>query len=192
MKVRSVDLKKYVPDFLKSYNQFMVLMWKLGLGKLFNCAPSLFGRSMVIGRTERGSNGSRFTPVTYFTQDDLVYCTSLFDQDANWYLNVIANPQVEIWLPDGWYAGSTEVVEGEERSELLRRLLASSGRITPLILGIDPSTADEESFNAATASFRLLRISRQSPRTGADGPASLAWLWPVAFLLLLLGRKQRK
>jgi hypothetical protein len=192
MKVKSVDLKKYVPDFLKSYNQFVVLTWKLGLGKLFNSLPSLFGRTMVIGRQERGSNGSRFMPVTYFTQDDSIYCTMLFNQDTNWYLNVVANPQVEIWLPDGWYAGSAEVVEGEERSELLRKLLVSSGRITPLVLGIDPLTAEEDVFDEVTASYRLLRISRQSPRTGADGPGSLAWLWPLAFLLLLFGRKNRK
>jgi MYXO-CTERM domain-containing protein len=53
-------------------------------------------------------------------------------------------------------------------------------------------TMDMEAFHEATAAYRVLRISRQSPRTGTDGPASLAWLWPLIFIFLLLRGRRRK
>jgi hypothetical protein len=41
--------------------------------------------------------------------------------------------------------------------------------------------------------YMLVRIRREAARTGKGGPGDLAWLWPLAALLLLplaLRRKQ--
>jgi hypothetical protein len=39
----------------------------------------------------------------------------------------------------------------------------------------------------------LLRIKRQSPCTGVEGPGSLAWLWPFMFFVFLFHpRRKRK
>jgi hypothetical protein len=51
-------------------------------------------------------------------------------------------------------------------------------------------------FDAATESYRLIRIHRMAERTGQGGPGDLSWIWPVAtFILLplvLIGRKRNK
>jgi deazaflavin-dependent oxidoreductase (nitroreductase family) len=194
MELDQQKIDKYLPAIFKRFNRLMVLMWKLGMGKLINCYPPFFGRIMVISHQGRGTGSPYQTPVNYFPQGEYIYCTSAFGGQSDWYLNVIANPQVEIWLPDGWFTGKAELVENsEERSQMLRKVLIASGFAAPLFAGVDPKEIDEETFVEMTADYRLLRIQRQSPRTGDNGPGSLAWLWPIlTFLLLCRRRRKRK
>jgi hypothetical protein len=42
-----------------------------------------------------------------------------------------------------------------------------------------------EELDAATADYRLIRIRRTEARTGPGGPGELAWVWPLATMLLL-------
>ena len=184
---------QYLPVFYKYFNRGMVLMWKLGMGKLINCWPSVIGRIMVIGHSGRDTGSAYQTPVNYYPEGDFLYCTSAYGGASDWYLNVIANPQVEVWLPDGWYTGEAELMDkSPQRSEMLRKVLVASAFAAPLFTGIDPKTANEGQFEEATAEYRLLRIKRQSPRTGANGPGSLAWLWPLITLLLLFRRRRKR
>ena len=193
MELNQQSIDKYLPAIFRRFNRFMVLMWKLGMGKLINCYPPVIGRIMVISHQGRGSGSSYQTPINYYPQGEYLYCTAAYGSKSDWYLNVIANPQVEIWLPDGWYTGKAEIMEAsEERTEMLRKVLIASGFAAPLFAGIDPKEMDEEQFAAVTADYRLMRISRQSPRTGEDGPGSLAWLWPIITVVLLCRRRRKK
>ena len=181
-------MEKYLPVFNKYFNRGVVLMWKLGMGKLINCCPSLFGHTMVIS-----AQGGAQTPVNYYSKGEYLYCTSAFGLDPDWYLGLIANPQVEVWLPDGWYTGKAELVSDPgEHTEMLREVLMANGLAAQLFAGLSPREMDEEQFAQAAEEYRLVRISRQSPRTGADGPGSLAWLWPLITCVLLLRRRRRK
>jgi len=192
MQMNQQYLEKYLPIAFRQFNRCMVYMWKLGLGKLINCWPPVFGRVMVISHRGRGTGNLYQTPVNYTEDGEYIYCTSAFGGETDWFLNILANPQVEIWLPDGWYTGVAEVVEESEgRNTMLRQVLIAGGFATPLFAGFQPKTMDEEQFDQLTADYRLLRIQRQSPRTGADGPGSLAWLWPIILGIVLL-RKRRK
>ena len=65
----------------------------------------LSGQIMVLTHTGRKSGLRRRTPVNYALVDGEVYCTAGFGQISDWYRNILANPQVEVWLPDGWWAG---------------------------------------------------------------------------------------
>jgi hypothetical protein len=42
-----------------------------------------------------------------------------------------------------------------------------------------------EEFEAVTADYRLIRIRLTEARTGSGGPGELAWLWPLATMILL-------
>ncbi len=192
MQIDFGKLKKRIPDLIVVHRQLMVLLWKMGLGKLINSWPALFGSTLVISQPAGSSGSALLTPLHYFSQGEWIYCTTFIEKKTDWALNVIANPQVEIWLPDGWYAGRAEIVEeGEERAAMLSKLLAGSGAVAQYLCGIHPLGVEEEKLREATADLRLLRVSRQSPRTGADGPGSLAWLWPLLFMLCLLRRRRR-
>ena len=92
--------------------RLMVPLWRLGLGQWLNAWPTMSGRIMVLVHTGRKSGRRRFTPVNYAQVDGEVYCTAGFGAGSDWYKNIIANPAVEVWLPDGWWAGVAEDITG--------------------------------------------------------------------------------
>ncbi len=170
----------------KYFNRFMLLMWRLGMGPLLNMGPAMAGRYMVITHTGRKSGTKRRTPVNFALVDDEVYCVAGFGSVSDWYRNIIANPQVEVWLPDGWWAGiAEEVTHPEARLPLLRAVLIGSG-LAALAAGVDPNKMTDEELAAVTTEYRLIRIRRVAALTGQDGPGDLVWVWPLMTMILLL------
>lgn len=169
----------------KYFNRFMLLLWRLGLGPWVNAWPEVGGRIMVITHTGRKTGIRRRTPVNYAIVDDEVYCTAGFGHISDWYRNIRANPQVEVWLPDGWWAGvAEEVTDAEERMPLVRQVLIGSG-FAARAVGIDHSAMTDEELDRVTAHYRLIRIQRTKARTGPGGPGDLSWVWPLATMMLL-------
>jgi len=178
----------------KYFNRFMLLMWRLGLGPWVNFWPDVGGRIMVITHTGRKTGMRRRTPVNYTVVDGEIYCTAGFGTISDWYRNIMANPQVEVWLPDGWWAGVAEdITDSEERTALLRQVLIASGFAAPAA-GVYPKRMTDQELEAETANYRLIHIHRTEARTGAGGPGDLAWVWPLAAMsmLPLLWRRARK
>ncbi len=169
----------------KYFNHFMVMMWRLGLGSWINIWPAVGGRIMVISHTGRKTGRKRLTPVNYAMVDGEIFCTAGFGKTSDWYQNILENPEVEVWLPDGWWAGTAKDVTGaENHTERMRQVLVGSGIVAPLV-GIDPHTLTDEQLEAVTAGYRLIRLQRTEARTGTDGPADLAWVWPLTVMVLL-------
>lgn len=186
--------EEYLRQLFKKFNHFMLLVWRLGLGNWLNAWPSVGGRIMVITHTGRKTGNKRRTPVNYNEVDGEIYCTAGFGAKSDWYRNIMANPRVEVWLPDGWWAGTVEdASDHERRTELMRQVLIGSGAVAPLF-GLDPKKMSDAELEKATAAYCLLHVKRQAARTGRDGPGDLAWVWPLATLLLLpllLWRRRR-
>ncbi len=169
----------------KYLNRFMLFMWRLGLGPMLNMGPVMAGRYMVITHTGRKSGMKRRTPVNYAEVDGEIYCTAGFGSVSDWYRNIIANPQVEMWLPDGWYAGiAEEVTHPEVRLPLLRDVLIAGG-FAAYAAGVDPQKMTDEELDAVTKDSKLIHIRRVAARTGVDGPGDLVWVWPVVVMILL-------
>jgi len=176
-------------------NRYMLLHWRLGLGPYAN-RRELSGQIMVLVQVGRKTGRIRRTPVNYAIVDGDVYCTTGFGQIANWYRNLLANPQVEIWLPHGWWAGTAEdVSDSPERLPLLRQVLIASG-FAARVAGLDPAHMTEEALDDASRLYRLIRIRRTHALTGPGGPGDLAWVWPVTTAvllgLLLVPRRRRR
>lgn len=177
-------------------NRFMVLLFRLGLGTWGNGPQT--SQVMVLVHRGRKSGQLHRTPVNYAVVDDMIYCAAGFGSRTDWYRNVVANPGVQVWLTDGWYAGEAEEVapEDPQRNALLRQVLIASGFAASLFGGLDPKTASEEKLAELTPSYRLIRIYPSEACTGPGGPNDLAWLWPVTTFallgLLLLGRRSRR
>lgn len=170
----------------KYFNYFMIFLWRLGLGQWVNIAPRWGGRIMVIVHTGRKSGKKRYVPVNYATVGGEIFCTAGFGKTSRWYLNLIANPNIEVWLPDGWYAGVVEeITNPDERLPLIREVLIASGFVAPMI-GIDPKTIGDEKLAELCQDYRLLRVRRTAACTGRGGPGELAWVWPLTTLYLLL------
>lgn len=182
-------------QFFKYLNRFMVLHWRLGVGNWLSAWPTVGGRYMVLVHTGRKSGVRRYTPLNFALVDGAVYCTAGFGAKSDWYRNILANPQVEVWLPDGWWAGTVEeVADTPERMPLMREVLIGSG-FAAWLAGVWHWTLSDEDLAALTVGYRLVRIRLTAARTGPDGPGSLVWVWPVltgaAVLLALAGWRRR-
>lgn len=177
----------------KAFNRFMVLLFRLGLGSFGN-GTRYGGYIMVIKHIGRNTGLTRLTPVNYAGADGDIYCTSGFGKAADWYLNIKANPQVEVWLPDGRWVGIAEDVTGlENAASHLRQVIAASGLAGPLF-GVNPKKLSDQDFQEMLQSYRLIRIRKENALTGAGGPGDLAWVWPLTTFILmwLLLRRRRK
>ncbi len=179
----------------KYFNRFMLLMWRLGLGRFFNTWPAVSGRVMVVTHRGRITGKLRRTPLNYAIVNGDIYCTAGFGKTSDWYRNVKACPAVEVWLPDSWWTGSVEEVDREHDDwlSLLRQVLVGSG-FAAYAAGIDPKRISDAELGQVAADYRLLRIRRQAARTGPGGPGDLSWVWPLATMILLplvLRRRRR-
>ncbi|MBN2550446.1 MAG: nitroreductase family deazaflavin-dependent oxidoreductase [Anaerolineales bacterium] len=170
----------------KKFNHFMLWMWRLGFRRWINIWPKVIGRIMVITHTGRKSGLRRQTPVNYSIIDGDIYCTAGFGHVSDWYRNILANPQVEVWLPDSWWAGLAEEADSSEnRLTALRQVLKDSGFAAPMF-GVNPHQLSEQEFEQATTDYRLIRIRRTQKLSGRGGPGDLAWVWLFPLLICIV------
>ena len=144
----------------RSFNKFMLLLFRLGLGSYGN-GTRWGGWIMVLSQHGRKTGLLRRTPLNYALVDGDVYCLAGFGAQADWYRNVLATPEVEVWLLEGRWAGIAEdVSDHPQRLELLRKVLVASG-FASYAAGIDPLKLDDASLDTPTQNYRLVRIRRK-------------------------------
>ncbi len=171
----------------REFNRVMVLLWRLGLGRWINLCPEVGGRIMVLTTIGRRSGLRRRTPVNYAPGDGEVYCMAGFGRRADWYRNLQADPEVEVWLPEGrWIGRAEEVTDPEERLPLVRQVLVNSGFAASAFAGIDPHTISDEELQGVAADWPVLRIRLEHPLGGPGGPGDLARVWPVIGVVALV------
>jgi deazaflavin-dependent oxidoreductase (nitroreductase family) len=180
--------EEWLRQGFRYFNHFMVLIWHMGLGRWINCYPPLFGRIMVITHKGRRTGIRRRTPVNYARMEDgAIYCLAGFGEGSDWYRNILVNPRVELWLPDGWWSGTAEEladIDPGERIRIIRQVLINSG-FASYVAGINPHRMSDEEIATATQSYRLMRIHIERALSGEDGPGDMVWLWPIIIVALL-------
>lgn len=182
------------PFFKKFLNPFMLLMWRLGLGPFLNISPQYGGRIMVLTHIGRKSGQLRRTPVNYTVSNGELYCLAGFGSISDWYRNMLKNPNVEVWLPEGWWRGIAIEVGDDDpsRLSLVRQLLIDSGFAAHAFGQIDPHTISDEELEKISKPYRLIHIKREEARTGREGPGDLSWVWIAATAILLFFFVRRK
>lgn len=181
-------------NLFKYFNKFMVLLWKLGLGNFLNIWPKVFGRFLVITHYGRKTGNKYLTPVNYSIVNGEIYCTSGFGAHSDWYKNLMHNPEIEVWLTEGWCRAQAEDVSNHpDRNHIMREVLIGSGFAAPMF-GIHPLTIDDVSLAEVTKDYRLIRINCIAEKTGNDGPGEYSWFWQITtvFLFFLLINKKRR
>lgn len=154
---------KTLRSFFRVVNRFMVFMWRMGLGKFINIWPAVVGRIMVIRHTGRKTGKVRLMPVNYAVVDGEVYCTAGFGANSDWYRNIMANPAVELWLPDGKEpALAQDISDSPQRLFLLRQVLIASGFAASLFASMNPRKMTDEKIAAATSNYRLIHFKREN------------------------------
>lgn len=179
------NLEQRFRSIFKLFNRFMLLLWRLGLGPWLSYWPSVTGRFMVLVHKGRKTGTRRLTPVNYAIVNGDVYCIAGFGSISHWYKNIAANSAVEVWLPEGWWAGEAEdATHITDFLPVMRQVLAASG-VVALLVGINPHYLSNAELAVKVATYRLVRIRRTAPRTGNEGPGDLVWVWPLTLLGLL-------
>ena len=160
-----MDVTKSTPQQMNSLrkvfhtmNRFMVFLWKIGLGKAINIWPAGFGRIMVIKHRGRKSGKEYLTPVNYAIVDGEIYCTAGFGSISDWYRNMLADPRVELWLPEGKRLMCAEdISHSPDRLYLLRQVIIASGFAGPLF-GVNPKKLDDEQLSKVSKNYRLVHF----------------------------------
>lgn len=175
----------------RSLNRSMVLMWRLGLGPVFGRFPSTAGRILVIHHVGRKSGTVYQSPVNYAVSHGSLFCVAAFGSGSDWYKNLMAQPSVEVWLPDGpWMVEVSDANERPDRLDRLRDVLISSGFAAPTF-GLHPTRMTDEELAEATEDYRLLEIVKREeiPQSVAD----LSWAWVIAVVAVLgIARRSRR
>jgi deazaflavin-dependent oxidoreductase (nitroreductase family) len=176
----------------KYFNYFLVFLWRIGLGKWLSVWPEGFGTYIVITHRGRKTGKQYRTPVNYADIQGEIYCAAGFGKTSDWYRNVLTNPHVEVWIPEGWYVGTAEELAIQQDTlPILRSILINSG-FAARLAGIDPHNFSDEMVLDMCKDYRLIHIRRTAPRTGAEGPGDLAWIWPILLALVILWKPTRK
>lgn len=183
------------PMNLMYFSGWFVFAWRLGLGHWAPVWSPLVGQMLILGHAARKGGRYHRIPAHYALVDGEVYCLFTFGDRCGWQHKVNTNPEVEIWLPDSWWAGlAEEVTDPRLRTPLLRQVLLHSG-VFARAAGLEPHVMTNEELAAATHGLQLIKILRTRPCTGPGGPGDLAWIWQVmtgALLFILLSRRKRK
>lgn len=174
-------------------NRFMVLMYRLGMGPLINCFPQLFGQIMILTHTGRKSGKRYRSGLNYAQMKGDIYCIAGLGPESDWYQNIIANPQVEVWVNKDWHLCSVEEIPNNlENIDIMRRVLICSG-FAAYVAGINPRKLSDQALFKITSKYCLLRLRRVEARTGTGGPGDLAWINALLLMLILpmLFRKRK-
>ncbi|MBN1964095.1 MAG: nitroreductase family deazaflavin-dependent oxidoreductase [Anaerolineae bacterium] len=181
-------------QMFRQLNRFMLLMWRLGMGPLLQ--HPFYGYIMVLITTGHKSGQQRKAPINYDRQGDTVYILPGFGKKTHWYRNLKADPNCELWLPDGWWRGiAEEVTDPDEHLSALRRVLTRAGVVTNLVEGKSVAEMSDDDLRAMLDRYPVsLRIRLLKQLSGPGGPGDLAWVWAVVGLiaLLMLLRPRRK
>lgn len=137
----------------------MILMWRLGMGRMIDILPPVIGRIMVIKHRGRKSGKEYLTPVNYAIVNSEIYCTAGFGSISDWFKNILVNPNIELWLPEGKRkARAEDISDSPDRLQLLRQVIIASGFAGPLF-GVNPKKLTDEQLDVVSKEYRLIHFN---------------------------------
>lgn len=174
-------LMRFPPDLLKRIfkqgNRFMVGLFRLGFGPFISNPYS--GYVMVLTTTGRKSGLRRRTPVNFAMGDGEVYCLSGFGRTSDWYRNLLADPNVQVWVGgDGWLGRAEVMTDPAEWLPVYRRVIERSGFAESAFTKRPYSELSDEEL-ARLGEGTVVRIRLGEPLPKEDGPGDLRWVWTV-------------
>ena len=153
-----MDKRSVLRAFFRFVNRFIVVpVFQSGLGRII--PTSLTGDIMVLGTAGRNTGMIRYTPVSYARIGSKIYCYQGKEMRGQWYLNLLANPEVEVLLPGGLFSGYGEAVnDTAEKLQAMRQILKGSG-LNSSMYGFDPAAATDEVVREKIKDIPVVRIT---------------------------------
>lgn len=153
-----MDRRSVLRAFFRFVNGSIVVpAFQRGLGRIIS--NPLSGNIMVLGIAGRKTGKIRYTPVSYAGTGERIYCYQGKEMKGQWYLNLLANPKVEVLLPSGRFFGhGEEVHDAEEKLQAMRQILKGSG-LNSSMYGFNPDSAQDEVVREKTKDMPVIRIT---------------------------------
>ncbi len=170
-------------------NRWLMLpLLRAGLGAWLGTP---FGGWLMLLRVRgRKSGRVREVPLGYYIAEGSAWVIAGFGGRTDWYLNLRADPRVEVILPGRERRCVAEdVTDPETRRRILPPFLRSMG-VPGYLAGLDPYRSTPDELLAATATLPLIRLRPEGEPlvAGPDDPGGLGWVWRQALVLLLTAR----
>lgn len=152
-----MDKRSFLRAFFRFINRLIVVpAFQSGLGRIIS--NRLTGNIMVLGTVGRKTGKIRYTPVSYAKIEEKIYCYQGKEMKGQWYLNLLANPKVEVLLPIGRFSGrGEEVSDAAEKLQAMRQILKCSG-LNSSMYGFNPVSASDEVVQEKTKDMPVIRI----------------------------------
>ena len=175
--------RRFIFRLLNKY--FMVPVFRLGLGQFIGNPFS--GYIMVLKTIGHKSGLTRYAPVNYAIYEGSIYCLSGFGRKAHWYRNLQANPEIELIMPSGRYAGKAETLtDADEILKISRQILKNSG-FAAFFAGVNPFTISDEDLHKKEKETVVIRITPNGIYAGSADPGGWLWVWlTVAVIIIAL------
>jgi deazaflavin-dependent oxidoreductase (nitroreductase family) len=164
---------------------FMVPTLRAGLGAW---VATPFGGYIVLLRVRgRRSGLLRDVPLSYLVADGSAWVFAGFGPQTQWFRNILAEPEVECWLPGRTVRCRAVVVEDPEVRARITPLLVRAAGVPGAMTGANPWHTPDAAITAAVAEVPLLRLVPEGEPlvAGPDDPGGWAWAWRQAVVLAL-------
>ena len=157
------------------------------------------GSILLLRTTGRKSGLVREAPLGYTVLDGRVVVVAGYGHTAHWFLNAVADPEVEMMLPGARIAGQAEeITEPDERRAAFRTLIQSMGVVGRLTLG-DVSGKGDDEVDLLAQAFPILAITPTAVLPGPFDPGGIGTrintaLWVIvgaAGLSAVVSRRRR-
>ena len=152
-------LKSIQRALFRLFNRYIVVpAFQRNLGKYIS--NPIIGNIMVIRTRGRKTGKTRYTPVYHALIGENIYCYQGKHLKGQWYLNVMADPKVEVLLPSGTLTGiAEEVSDPDEAAYAIRQILMGSG-VWAFLYGFNPFTIEDEVLKKKVQQIPVIRIKR--------------------------------
>jgi deazaflavin-dependent oxidoreductase (nitroreductase family) len=148
-------------------------------------ATPVAGSIMLLRTTGRKSGLVREAPLGYTVIDGRVVVVAGYGRTAHWFLNAVADPEVEVMLPGALIAGrAAEITQPDELRAAFRALIQSMGVVGRLTLGDVRGKGDAE-VDALAQAFPILAITPTAIRPGPFDPGGIGTRINTALPVLL-------
>ena len=162
-----------------------LILWRLGLG------PLLGHYLLVITTKGRKSGLPRHTMTEFHTLNGKIYAPCAYGRKAQWYKNIAADPHVTVQT---WQGAERMIATRVTDDEELLAVLQLVTRNNPVMLGwyLDSLGISPESEDIVAHKDRiyLIRFDPTDALTPVPLEVDLAWIWPVAMLVMLMLRRK--
>jgi deazaflavin-dependent oxidoreductase (nitroreductase family) len=169
----------------RTQHRLVTTGFRLGYGR--------FDDDMVLTTIGRISGHPRHVIVSALLIDERLYVVNPFGDRAHWYRNLLVDPIATLQRRNRmWTARATRVVEHDEAVMLYQRTPGSIRTMLRLFLRAEGLGETAEDFAANIDRFCFVRFDPVDEPGPPPMPADLAWVWPVAGAVGLVGLLARR